>query len=113
MNVYSHTLNPDLKQFGDSGEFLHKSIHLGESGRSGNLGVLGDLGEFGSRSPDLVVEMAHPAVTREWGKVLLEKTNYMLISVTALADPEIEKMIGQRYGDLIVLPMLTYDNDVR
>ena len=28
---------------------------------------LADLGDFESRQPDLVVEMAHPAVTRQWG----------------------------------------------
>lgn len=69
--------------------------------------VLEDLGEFESRRPDLVVEMAHPSVTREWGKTLLEKTNYMLISVTALADPEIEKMIEettQRCGTRAFIP---------
>ena len=57
--------------------------------------VLEELGDFASRKPDFVVEMAHPSVTREWGKTLLEKTNYMLISVTALADPEIETMLEE------------------
>ena len=57
--------------------------------------ALADLGEFESRQPDLVVEMAHPDVTRKWGRTILEKTNYMFISVTALADREVEESIEE------------------
>ena len=57
--------------------------------------ALEDLADFESRSPDLVVEMAHPAVTREWGTKILAKTNYMFISVTALADADLEKSIEE------------------
>ena len=57
--------------------------------------ALDDLGRFADRSPDLVVEMAHPDVTRQWGKTILEKTNYMFISVTALADRQLEKDIEE------------------
>ena len=56
---------------------------------------LEDLGNFAERTPDLVVEMAHPEVTRQWGTEILEKTNYMFISVTALADAELEKSIKE------------------
>ena len=69
--------------------------------------ALKDLADFESRSPDLVVEMAHPMVTREWGKRILQKTNYMLISVTALADPEIEKMLEEttrKHGTRAFIP---------
>lgn len=69
--------------------------------------VLENLADFDSRQADLIVEMAHPAVTREWGRALLEKTNYMLISVTALADPEIEQMLEettQKHGTRAFLP---------
>ena len=69
--------------------------------------VLNDLGDFASKEPDLVVEMAHPDVTRQWGEKLLQNTNYLLISVTALADPEIEKMLEettQQHGTRAFLP---------
>ena len=69
--------------------------------------VLDDLGDFASRGVDLVVEMAHPAVTRQWGEKLLQKTDYMLISVTAIADPEIEKMLEEttkKFGTRAFLP---------
>ena len=69
--------------------------------------ALEDLGDFDSRSPDLVVEMAHPAVTREWGAAILQKTNYMFISVTALADAELESLLEEttrEYGTRAFVP---------
>ena len=39
--------------------------------------------------------MAHPDVTREWALKILEKTNYLFISVTALADAELEAAINE------------------
>jgi predicted dinucleotide-utilizing enzyme len=69
--------------------------------------ALEDLGQFENKSPDLIVEMAHPDVTRQWGKTILEKTNYMFISVTALADLQLEKDIEettQRCGTRAFVP---------
>ena len=68
---------------------------------------LEDLGGFASREPDLVVEMAHPDVTRQWGKKILEKTNYMLVSVTAMADAEVEKQLQEataKHGTRCFIP---------
>jgi aspartate dehydrogenase len=72
-------------------------VHDQSGERLDSLGDLGlaDLGAFSERAPDLVVEMAHPAVTRQWGKTILEKTNYMFISVTALADRELEQQLEE------------------
>ena len=39
--------------------------------------------------------MAHPDVTRAWALKILEKTNYLFISVTALADAELEAAINE------------------
>jgi predicted dinucleotide-utilizing enzyme len=47
---------------------------------------LRDLSDFASRSPDLVVEMAHPSVTHDHAHNFLRTTDYMPLSVTALAD---------------------------
>jgi len=69
--------------------------------------ALRDLGDFASRKPDLVVEMAHPDVTRQWGTTILEQTNYMFISVTALADQGMEEKlleITQRRGTRVYIP---------
>ena len=69
--------------------------------------ALSDLSEFADRDVDLIVEMAHPAVTQEWGERFLQKTDYMLISVTALADAEIEKMLEEttaKHGTRAYIP---------
>ena len=69
--------------------------------------VLRDLERFDETEPDLIVEMAHPEVTRRWGEKILTKTNYMLISVTALADRDIEKMLEEtthRHGTRAFIP---------
>ena len=70
-------------------------INDADTSRLTDLGDLGleDRGDFDSRSADLIVEMAHPDVTRKWGTKILEKTNYMFISVTALADRDLELSI--------------------
>ena len=48
--------------------------------------VLKDLKDFASRRPDLVVEMAHPGVTRQFGEMFLQKTDYLPLSITAFSD---------------------------
>ncbi len=84
-------------------------IHDQDTSRLQDLGDLGleDLSKFDDRGADLIVEMAHPAVTREWGTKILEKTNYMFISVTALADRELEQAIeatSKKYGHRAYVP---------
>ncbi|MCH2374013.1 MAG: DUF108 domain-containing protein [Planctomycetes bacterium] len=69
--------------------------------------VLKDLTTFADRNADLVVEMAHPDVTRAWGAKVLEKTNYMLISVTALADRQLEEKLNatsREFGTRCFIP---------
>ena len=84
-------------------------IHDADTSRLDDLGdlALTDLADFDSRGADLVVEMAHPDVTRKWGTTILEKTNYMFISVTALADREVETGIEEataKYGTRAFVP---------
>lgn len=57
--------------------------------------ALADMTTFESRAADLVVEMAHPDVTRKWGPTVLAKTNFMGISVTAWADAELEAQMRE------------------
>ncbi len=69
--------------------------------------ALEDLGDFTQSNPDLVVEMAHPDVSREWGCAILEKTDYLLVSVTAMADAQLEKQLleaASRHGTRLFLP---------
>ena len=69
--------------------------------------VLNDLADFEQAGADLIVEMAHPDVTRKWGGTILEKTNFMLVSVTAMADAEIERQMNETtrtYGTRCFIP---------
>ena len=84
-------------------------IHDQDATRLADLGdlALADLSGFNERGADLIVEMAHPSVTRAWGTKILEKTNYMFISVTALADRELEaaiKSTSKKYGTRAYVP---------
>jgi len=48
--------------------------------------ILHDLADMPGRRCDLVVEMAHPDYTRQWGEAILAHADYLPLSVTALAD---------------------------
>lgn len=52
--------------------------------------VLDDLSQAASRRPDLVVEVAHPALVRSHGELLLRHADLLVGSPTALAEPETE-----------------------
>ena len=68
-------------------------VHNRSPGRVAGLPpehVLEDLGAFGDRGADLVVEVAHPDITRDHGGAFLEAADYMPLSLTAFADAELE-----------------------
>lgn len=46
--------------------------------------------DFGATQVDMVCELAHPEVSRRYGKMFLSKADYFLLSVTALADANLE-----------------------
>jgi len=69
--------------------------------------VLPEIGDFTSRRPDLVVEMAHPAVTRQFGELFLEQTDYMPLSMTAFADEGLQQRLlatARRSGTCLFIP---------
>jgi aspartate dehydrogenase len=101
-----HQMIDSNPQTGMQVVFVHDTFKDALKDVPGDL-ALEDLATFADRSPDLIVEMAHPDVTRQWGKTILEKTNYMFISVTALADRQLEKDIEettQRCGTRAFVP---------
>lgn len=53
--------------------------------------VLDDLHNFAEREPDLVVEVAHPSITAQYGALFLSVCDYLIGSPTALADRLLEK----------------------
>lgn len=62
------------------------------------------LPDFGA---DLVVEMAHPDYTRDWGEAILSVADYLPLSVSALADDALRERLLARAaaaGTSLVIP---------
>ena len=55
--------------------------------------VLTDLDRFQQFSPDLLVEMCHPDISKQYGERFLSTADYMMLSVTAMADPELNESL--------------------
>ncbi|KAL4224172.1 hypothetical protein ACF0H5_017625 [Mactra antiquata] len=55
--------------------------------------ILDDLDKFTERSADLIVEVAHPCITRDFGDRFLTHADYMIGSPTAMADPDTERKL--------------------
>ena len=56
---------------------------------------------------DLVVELAHPDISREWGGQILQHTDYMPCSVAALADVKLKEgllKIAAKAGTRLLVP---------
>ena len=51
---------------------------------------LENLADFASKRPDLIVEVAHPTISENYGAAFLGHADYMVASVTALADAPTE-----------------------
>ena len=69
--------------------------------------ILPDIHDFASRQPGLVVEMAHPAVTRQFGEMFLQATGYMPLSMTAFADEALQQRLletARRSGTCLFIP---------
>ncbi|XP_038059486.1 putative L-aspartate dehydrogenase [Patiria miniata] len=52
--------------------------------------ILEDLSKFADRQPDLIVEVAHPVISSQYGEAFLAVADYMVGSPTALANQEVE-----------------------
>lgn len=66
-----------------------------------------DLATVGDFETDLVVELAHPGITREYGDFILHHADYMPLSVTALADSSLLNRLRQtaeRHGRRLLVP---------
>ncbi|MEO5672700.1 MAG: hypothetical protein ABIR26_18590, partial [Ramlibacter sp.] len=68
---------------------------------------LNDLAQAAGMKADLVVEMAHPAFTREFGERLMRHSDYLPLSVTALADDALRERLlaaGRVHGTRLLIP---------
>lgn len=59
---------------------------------------LASLDEAAARSPDLIVEVAHPGITREHGTRFLEHADYLPLSVSALVDDALHRRLTDTAG---------------
>lgn len=56
--------------------------------------ILADLTDFKTTNADLIVEVAHPSITRDFGPQFLASADYMIGSPTAMADADIEQRLS-------------------
>ncbi|HEX3759839.1 MAG TPA: aspartate dehydrogenase domain-containing protein [Kofleriaceae bacterium] len=69
--------------------------------------VVADLASFARTAPDLILESAHPDITRAHGEALVACCDYMPFSVTALADSALHQRVmaaATAHGHRLVLP---------
>lgn len=55
--------------------------------------ILENLKDIEERQAELIVEVAHPSITKEYGTAFLDTADYMIGSPTALADAETERQL--------------------
>lgn len=68
---------------------------------------LKDLAGMRHFAPDLVVEMAHPSYTQQWGEQILRRCSYLPLSVTALADDGLRERLekqARECGTMLAVP---------
>ena len=68
---------------------------------------LNDLAQAAGMDADLVVEMAHPDYTRNFGERLLKHSDYLPLSVTALADDVLRELLlaaARQHGTRLLIP---------
>ncbi|MGZ3410235.1 MAG: aspartate dehydrogenase domain-containing protein [Xanthobacteraceae bacterium] len=69
--------------------------------------IIDDLRDFSSARPDIIVESAHPDISRTYAQAFLERCDYMPLSVTALADDALRDRVvltAERSRHRITIP---------
>ena len=97
--------------FGKLGQYLYKEFHTNQSlsehfeicfiwnrtpiknQESYNFNILENLEDFARFRPDLIIEVAHPNISKTWAKKFLQSSDYFIGSPTAFCDPLFEKDI--------------------
>lgn len=99
----------DRPELGLDVAFVHNrdAARLADVPRALVLDHLDDDGALAARGADLVVEMAHPAITRRHGERILANADYLPLSVTALADDGLlERLVARanEAGTRLLIP---------
>ena len=69
--------------------------------------VINSIGEASSKKPDLVVEVASQQAVGQYAEAVLRETNYLILSVGALADKQLEEKISKlckEFGTKLFVP---------
>ena len=69
--------------------------------------ILEDLDKFQQYAPDLLVEMCHPAISKTYGERFLTDTDFLMLSVTAMADPGLNQLLtatAERHRHSLFIP---------
>jgi predicted dinucleotide-utilizing enzyme len=89
--LYESVLGPIGKANGLAPAFVHT--------RSGKLPsvrpehICADLDDVARFEADLIIEVAHPAITLQYGSAFLSHSDYMPLSLTALAEPGVQERL--------------------
>ncbi|KAL6102730.1 aspdh [Pungitius sinensis] len=57
--------------------------------------ILGDLSSFADRRCDVIVEVCHPHIVKEFGFLFLSQSHFMVGSPSALSDPDLNQKLRQ------------------
>src|SRR5512135_3483846 len=82
-------------EFGLEIAFVHEVVKERTKDLPASI-LLDRMEDFERFKVDVVAEVAHPAAVRSYGPLILEKTDFFMLSVTAMADSSLE----QRLKDL-------------
>lgn len=125
MATDSSSLRIGVVGFGHLGQYLVERIHkdgpalgltLGfvwnrNSGKLSGLVpselILGDLSSFAERRCDVIIEVCHPQIVKEFGLQFLSQSHFMVGSPSALADPDLNQKLrqaAQKYGRTLYVP---------
>lgn len=69
--------------------------------------ILRDLTSFVERQSDVIVEVCHPQIVKEFGVQFLSKSHFMVGSPSALSDPELNRTLreaAQRHDRTLYVP---------
>ena len=72
--------------------FVHETIREKTEGLPKRI-ILDRMEDFERFKVDVVVEVAHPDAVRNYGSLVLERTDLFMLSVTALADSSLERRL--------------------
>ncbi|XP_077995667.1 aspartate dehydrogenase domain-containing protein-like [Glandiceps talaboti] len=78
--------------------------------------ILEDLAAFADRKADLIVEVAHPSISNEYGEAFLQVADYMVGSPTTFANQEVEDRLraaAKHHGLYIPSGALWGGNDIK